>query len=228
MAASADLSVVIPVYDSALTIGRALTSVGQVLAGNPRVKTETIVVFDGPDPDSEIILADRSRSYPLLIRTFRKPHGGVSSARNLGIVKSRAEFITFLDADDEITEARLALAELKAPRFLIGRQQVVFDTDGKAPAGISRDGKEQNHYFNSMVAPRKALIELGGFDENLALGQDVELAIRARDQGYPVDLVDALTTVRHVTGQNASLDIQGARRDLLKALAKNTQRSAVH
>lgn len=223
-----DLSIVVPVHNSSLTLDRALDSIAHASAMNPRISVEAIVVFDGPDPDSEEILASREGEPSAPIRALRKSHGGVSSARNLGINNSRAELITFLDADDEITESRLDLAELRASHFLVGRQHVIFDTVSTAPAGISPNGEQQNHYFNSMVVPRHVLLELGGFDESLALGQDLELAIRARDLGYTVDLVDAVTTIRHVTGRNASLDVKGAQRELFLALAKNKNRTALN
>ena len=86
------ISVIIPTYDRALLISRAIDSVLKQTYKN----IEIIVVDDGStDNTGEIIL-----SYLAGVKYFHKKNGGVSSARNMGIKQSSGEYIAFLDSDD--------------------------------------------------------------------------------------------------------------------------------
>jgi glycosyltransferase involved in cell wall biosynthesis len=88
------VSVVIPAYRAAAYIRDALESV--VAQAGPDV--EIIVVNDGsPDTDA---LERALQPYRERIIYLKQPNGGVSSARNTGILAARGEWVAFLDADD--------------------------------------------------------------------------------------------------------------------------------
>ncbi|MDR6922900.1 MULTISPECIES: glycosyltransferase family 2 protein [Chryseobacterium] len=91
------VSVIIPVYNAAGLLEKAVTSAFQL----EEVK-EIILIEDGSTDDSlkvcRKLAAENSR-----IRLFQHPDGenrGAAATRNLGIEKASEEFITFLDADD--------------------------------------------------------------------------------------------------------------------------------
>jgi glycosyltransferase involved in cell wall biosynthesis len=86
------VSVIIPAYNSARTIRRAVDS---VLAQTRRPE-EIVVVDDGSTDNVAAALAP----YGEQIRLLRKVNGGAASARNLGIDNSRGEHVAFLDSDD--------------------------------------------------------------------------------------------------------------------------------
>lgn len=88
------LSVVIPLYNKAPYITRALDSVvTQTFAD-----FEVIVVDDGStDEGSQIVDAYND----VRVRLVRQSNWGPGAARNRGIVEARGELIAFLDADDE-------------------------------------------------------------------------------------------------------------------------------
>jgi glycosyltransferase involved in cell wall biosynthesis len=100
------VSVIIPAYRAAAYIGEALDSV--FVQGWRDL--EVIVVNDGsPDTDHlERVL----ESYRDRIVYLKQENGGVSSARNAGILAARGEWLAFLDADDvwmpEYLETQLA------------------------------------------------------------------------------------------------------------------------
>lgn len=86
------VSVVIPAYRAAGTIGRAVKSV----LAQTVLAAEIIVIDDGSPDDLAAALApfgDR-------VTCLQKENGGAASARNLGIEKAQGDFIAFLDADD--------------------------------------------------------------------------------------------------------------------------------
>lgn len=87
------ISVVIPLYNKAAYVQRAIES---VLAQGEAV-LEVVVVDDGSTDDS---VAKVEALHHPKIRLVLKPNGGVSSARNRGIEEVRGEFVAFLDADD--------------------------------------------------------------------------------------------------------------------------------
>jgi glycosyltransferase involved in cell wall biosynthesis len=86
------VAVVIPAYQAAKTVGRAVHSV----LAQTRPPAEILVVDDGSKDDPRAALAPFENRVTLL----HKPNGGAASARNLGIERARGDLIAFLDADD--------------------------------------------------------------------------------------------------------------------------------
>lgn len=88
------VSVVIPAYRAAATVGRAVES-----ALAQTYPPDEILVVDDGSPDD---LAAALRPYQGwgCVALVRKPNGGAASARNLGIDRARGDLIAFLDADD--------------------------------------------------------------------------------------------------------------------------------
>lgn len=125
---------------------------------------------------------------------IRKSNGGVSSARNLGILKSKSEYITFLDADDVWSknklEDQLSLLEKRAEIGLVYGHHYVIDTEDI----ILRNNRyyERGDIFDkllegnfisgsaSMVMIRRSILDkVGGFfNEELENGEDWELWLR--------------------------------------------------
>ena len=95
------ISVIIPSYNRAHAISRALDSV--VLQTLPA--EEIIVVDDGSNDHSGQIIKEK---YPH-IRLLSQQHKGVSAARNLGITKAKGAWIALLDSDDVWLPNKLAL-----------------------------------------------------------------------------------------------------------------------
>jgi len=93
------VSVVIPMYNSKITI---IKSINSVLEQTYKNIMEIIVVNDGSTDDSEAILRRYIMENNLgkLVRVVNKANGGAATARNTGLENSQGGFIAFLDADD--------------------------------------------------------------------------------------------------------------------------------
>lgn len=91
------VSVVIPVYKTEKYLAECIESVlAQTLED-----FEMILVDDG-SPDGSGAICDAYAKKDSRIRVFHKENGGVTSARRLGVERSRAEWITFVDSDDKL------------------------------------------------------------------------------------------------------------------------------
>src|SRR3990170_2180305 len=94
-APSPKVSVIIPVYNYAKSVGRAIDS---VLAQDHKAD-EVIVVDDGSTDDLHKAL----KPYQGRIKVIRQKNSGVAKARNRGILEANGDFICCLDADDELS-----------------------------------------------------------------------------------------------------------------------------
>lgn len=109
------VSVVIPVYNYAHTLERAVNSV----LNQTYEPLEIIIVDDGSTDGTKDVgqeLAEKIQK----VRYIYKGNGGVATARNRGVEESKGEFITCLDADDEIAPKFLeaCVAQLRKDRSL--------------------------------------------------------------------------------------------------------------
>ncbi|WP_347903567.1 glycosyltransferase family A protein [Pseudomonas purpurea] len=126
------ISVVIPAYNYAKTLPRAVES---VLAQLADAQAELLVIDDGSTDATPQVLEQLQAQHPGRFRALRKPNGGLSSVRNRGIVEASGRYLIFLDADDEMAQGALAaltqhIASHPESRLVIGGHWSVFD-DGR-------------------------------------------------------------------------------------------------
>ncbi|MCC1498225.1 glycosyltransferase family 2 protein [Alcanivorax sp. 1008] len=87
------ISVIMPVFNGEFIIDSAIQSVMAQTFRN----WELIIINDGSNDDTAAILDALNDSR---IRVVHQANSGASSARNVGLVLARGEYVTFLDADD--------------------------------------------------------------------------------------------------------------------------------
>jgi glycosyltransferase involved in cell wall biosynthesis len=104
------VSVIVPAFNAAGTIAETLRSVCDQTYRN----LEILVVDDGSTDATRDIVRKIARTDPR-IRLIEKTNGGVASARNLGVLESRGEFIAPVDADDLWRPTKIA-KQMKAMR----------------------------------------------------------------------------------------------------------------
>lgn len=97
---SIKISVVIPSYNAAKTIQRAVDSV--LAQSYPAF--EIIVVDDGSLDDTTEVVGQ----YGNALRLIQQPNSRTATARNVGIESTQGEWIAFLDADDFWDSGKLA------------------------------------------------------------------------------------------------------------------------
>ena len=108
MVSFASVSVIVPTHDRHDLLHRALDSIG----AQTQAPLEVIVVDDGSKDGTAAMLR---REYPDVV-LIEQARGGVSSARNRGIKRSRGDWIAFLDSDDEWLPEKLAGSKRRTSR----------------------------------------------------------------------------------------------------------------
>lgn len=91
------LSVIVPVYNTKAYLDECFDS----LLSQNYSNIEIIVVDDG-STDGSAEMCDEYANRDSRIRVYHQPNSGVSTARNLGIEKSRGTYVSFMDSDDRI------------------------------------------------------------------------------------------------------------------------------
>lgn len=91
------VSIIVPIYNAEKTLRRCIDSILSQTFSD----WELLMIDDGSTDQSGTI-CDQYAIKDKRIKVFHKENGGVSSARNLGLDNARGEWITFVDADDQI------------------------------------------------------------------------------------------------------------------------------
>ena len=95
-----DVSVIVPVYNVEKYLDKCLDSIVNQTFNN----YEIIIINDGAPDNSEAIIKKYLKKYPQKIKYYKKENGGLSDARNMGILKSSGKYLMFVDSDDYIAE----------------------------------------------------------------------------------------------------------------------------
>ncbi len=185
-----EVSVIIPLYNKGLYINRALTSILDQTIRD----FEVIVVDDGStDNGAETV---RKINDPR-IRLVRQKNQGVSAARNRGVSESSADFVAFLDADDEWMPSHLeTMIRLRAKYPEAGMYATEYKIcmpDGKLRWPDFKDipaapweGRLSNYFrisalgenpvtSSSVGIPKRIFLEAGRFSTGYWYGEDDDL-----------------------------------------------------
>jgi hypothetical protein len=225
---SLDVSFVVPLFDKAAYVERAL---GSALAQTLPAR-EIVVVDDGSRDDGPTIVERLASAHPT-IRLIRQANAGPSAARNRAIAEARGTWVAFLDADDMVLPRYLErAAELAAAHPSAGVLAAAYvevteghhdavarglaDTPGGPGAivdDIFRRWCQGPFFYTSSTIVRRAV--LAALDpafppgENLGEDHDVWFRLAERTPVAWTPAVGALYSVgdaASLTGANTVLD----------------------
>lgn len=185
-AAVVPLSTIIPTYNHADLLPRAIESV--LSQADERV--ELIVVDDGSSDDTVAVLTKAQEQYGPRLQVIRQANSGAAAARNTGLRASRGQHVLFLDADDELLPGALqvileTLAARPATGLLLGGSLKIH-LDGRErcslPVAVPDDRHERLIQYllrkrisighGSMVAER-SLLQACPYPERLRCNEDI-------------------------------------------------------
>jgi len=182
------VSVIIPTYNRASLIGRAIKSV----LNQTYQKFEIIIVDDGSTDKTEEIIKSFKDERVRYIRNEKNK--GASAARNIGIRFARGGYIAFQDSDDEWLpeklEKQMKVFEITAEKvgvvysgfWRIKNNKKIYIPSNKITKKegyIHKEILRENFVTTQVVIIKKKCFKKAGmFDERLPRLQDWELWIR--------------------------------------------------
>jgi glycosyltransferase involved in cell wall biosynthesis len=192
------VSIIIPHYNLGAYLPETIASARAQTFTNH----EIIVVDDGSTDEASLkVVAEVEAGKHGPVRVVRKRNGGLSSARNAGVAAARGRWVVPLDADDVLdptfVEKMLTAARLN-PGIAYATALVSFFTaaqqdlsGGWVPLGLDRDILAYWNCASSCTAliDRRAIEEVGGYDEWLTSYEDWDLYCRFAARGWTCAVV---------------------------------------
>jgi len=193
------ISVVIPLYNKEAFIRRAIESV----LHQSHEDLEIIVVDDGSTDNSAHVVKDIQDPR---LRLITQENRGVSAARNIGAKASRADWVAFLDADDEyepgflasVVEALTSDRDCPEDIAFIGANYYLDRRSKTAvPRSVSSGLQDYFKLFvnncspccsSSTVVNKRIFHAVGGFSEGQILFEDWLLWFKLALAGHYVHL----------------------------------------
>ncbi len=230
-----EVSVIIPSYNSADTLSRAISSV----LGQTYSDYEIIVVDDASEDDTKELVAayddDRVRY------VAHEINKGGSAARNTGLDHASGDYIAYLDADDEWLPKKVEkqLEEIKyrsdewvavhceRSHNISWNLRLAFFLSSVIGTKKSEPKKEGGSELikeilllnlstgaSTLLVERETVDKLGGFDPDFPRHQDWEFLIRVLKTGK-LAYVDEQLVIKHGTGNPSVETFEQGKRLLL-------------
>ena len=92
------LSIVVPVYKVEAYLNECISSIVDQIDDN----VEVILVDDGSPDNCPQICDSWAEKYNNNIKVFHKSNGGLSDARNFGLINASGEYVWCVDSDDKL------------------------------------------------------------------------------------------------------------------------------
>ena len=233
-------SVVIPAFNSAATLARAIESV----RAQSWPAHEIIVVDDGSTDATAEIAAGFDG-----LRLIRQKNSGVSVARNAGAAAASGDWLAFLDADDWYAPDRIKLhaewiaegatldcltgdyeyrdeagallgtsmAQHESGRTMLAKAAGAARTVIETPAEIAAFVADHFGDTHTLSVPRARFIELGGYPTGYKVCEDVHFLTRLVAKSRRIGVVCQRLGVYVIHGGSAT------RRDPVAAQRENVR-----
>jgi mycofactocin system glycosyltransferase len=199
-----DVGLVIPVRNDAGGLALTLTALGREAAGGCGATVSVVVVDDASTVPVRLEIGDRPSRARLLQRTV---HGGPAAARNDGWRAGGEPLVAFVDAncepdpgwldvllphfaDPQVAAVAPRILPLPGPEpggVMAAYEAVASPLDLGAGEAIVRPGSRVAYVPTAALVVRRSALEgLGGFDEALTVGEDVDFVWRLVAAGWTV------------------------------------------
>lgn len=197
---SPKVSVIIPTYNRLWALPEAIKSVLDQTFSS----FELIIVDDGSTDGTEKWVKEKCPS----AKYIKKENGGVSSARNRGIEKSRGRYIAFLDSDDRWLPEKLErqIKVMDSGHAVCYTDEIWIRNRKRVNPRLKHKKYAGDIFLKSLplviISPSSVMIEsdifdeIGLFDEELLACEDYDLWLRLTSR-YPVYFVDEPLIIKY-------------------------------
>lgn len=178
------VSIIIPTYNSSKTLDSCLKSVKNQICKNIEV-----IVVDRFSTDSTKRIAQKNDAIFLLKGPER------TAQKNHGAMHAKGDFFYFVDSDFILNPDVVSKCVLTCNS---GSDAVVVEnySVGKGlwakSISLKRNLTKSPLTVASRFMTRKAFLEVGGFNENLIIGEDLDLHQRLIDMEYKINKINAI------------------------------------
>ncbi|MFH1767826.1 MAG: glycosyltransferase [Candidatus Omnitrophota bacterium] len=195
-------SVIIPAFNRAAFLKISVESVlNQTLSD-----FELIIIDDGSTDKTEKTIKEMKDKR---IKYISQPHGGVSSARNKGLLAAKGKLISFLDSDDRFRKTKLEITYnyiQKFPQIKIFHSNEIWYRNGSILTQKEYHKKPQGDVFSQALrlccisisaatVLKEVFDETGLFDETMEVCEDYDFWLRATAK-YHVKLIPQALTLK--------------------------------
>jgi hypothetical protein len=223
-----EVSVILPAYNAALTLGETLAS----LSAQTMTAWEAIIVDDGSTDRT----ADRAAAFAAKDPRFhliRQTNGGVSAARNTGITAARADWLVFLDADDWIAPDHLErltrerhiqpqpdLIHCDSARVMPDGRQRRPDLGPRHADPFATAARHCPFTIHACLVRKATVVEAGSFDTGLVACEDWDLWQRIARTGARFRAVPAVLAFYRQRPGSASTAVERFLTDGLEVIRR--------
>lgn len=216
------ISIIVPIYNAEEFIERCIKSVV-----NQTVSNWELLLIDDGSTDSTVNICNKyigdSR-----IHLLSKKNTGVSDTRNLGIAQSKGNWITFLDADDELEKSYIEnltkIIEKNNFDIIIGEIDSSLGQKYLIESNVTYEGKNKRELISSLLTSKnnnknydskmlgyvigkvykKSIIENIRFPTNIKFREDMLFNLKAFSNSKNVLLAKELSYKYIINTKSAS------------------------
>lgn len=221
-----DVTVVIPIKDRSHELQTLLSN---LTTGTEQLFPKEVIIVDDGSKDP-VAIADVVAEFPELpARIVRHTSSrGPAAARMTGVEQATTSLVAFIDSDCQIDVSSLVqlVRYFADPRVALVAPRIIAQVDGRVSSVIANyeqqhspldlgdeparvaSGTRVSYVPSAMMMVRKdELIDAGGFDHDLRVGEDVDLVWRLVDRG--VARGDGGWVVRYAPEVTVTHDVRG-------------------
>ena len=227
-----DISVIIPCYNSADTLERAIKSI----LGQTRQPKEILIIDDASTDKTKEVL-EPYRKYITLIK--HEVNRGAAAARNTGIEAAKGSLVAFLDADDawrpkkieehvqfmEETNAHISCSSFVIHRDSIARKYLLEPQ--KDPLLFILDGCSISP-GSTLIAKKTVFQKFGLFPDHLLRLEDWAWLIKVIYQGVKISFFSRVLTDVYTTSFPAFKNVFESLYGLKSYIVKNNIKLTVN
>ena len=219
------ISIIIPFFNSKLTLERAVNSVIKQSFKN----WELILVDDGSQ-DRSVDNISRFLGYSN-IKLIQQNNSGVSKSRNSGALQALGDWLLFLDSDDELErDGLLSFTNFiqKNPYLSLIRGGFKRIYNETVEVRIPTEEKDQSFLSGTFLIKKSVFFEELGYDERIKFSENSELLHRLQIKQVPVGYLGKVVLKYYESKGGGSKNLQNMMDSLIIILDKHKATLSPH